>query len=203
MSNLSINTTKDVELKKDGKGKLNNLEDVLKAFESHPSIEKIKRAINTTGKFSFFWFCQDDEVRKFIMNLDGSKAIPVEDIPTDMLKQTIDIRLPIISIDNDCYPDDPKLADVFPVFFKKDDLDKEMYRLVSVLSHVSKVFERIMHQQIEDLMKDKLSNLSAGFRKNYSTQHCAHTWKVKKALDKGGYICAIFIDLSKVFETVY
>ena len=92
-----------------------------------------------------------------------------------MLKQTIDIRLPIISIDNDCYPDDPKLADVFPVFFKKDDLDKEMYRLVSVLSHVSKVFERIMHQQIEDLMKDKLSNLSAGFRKNYSTQHCAHT----------------------------
>ena len=175
MSNLSINTTKDVELKKDGKGKLNNLEDVLKAFESHPSIEKIKRAINTTGKFSFFSFCQDDEVRKFIMNLDGSKAIPVEDIPTDMLKQTIDIRLPIISIDNDCYPDDPKLADVFPVFFKKDDLDKEMYRLVSVLSHVSKVFERIMHQQIEDLMKDKLSNLSAGFRKNYSTQHCAHT----------------------------
>ena len=119
MTSLSINTTKDVELKKDGKGKLNNLEDVLKAFESHPSIEKIKRAINTTGKFSFFSFCQDDEVRKFIMNLDGSKAIPVEDIPTDMLKQTIDIRLPIISIDNDCYPDDPKLADVFPFFLKR------------------------------------------------------------------------------------
>ena len=197
MSNLSVNTTKDVELNN------NNLEDVLKAFESHPSIEKIKRAINTTEKFSFFSFCQDDEVRKFIMNLDGSKAIPVGDIPTDMLKQTIDIRLPIISIDNDCYPDDPKLADVFPVFFKKDDLDKEMYRLVSVLSHVSKVFERIMQQQIEDLMKDKLSNLSTGFRKNCSTQHCAHTWKVKKAFDKGGYICAIFIDLSKIFETVY
>ena len=156
MSNLSINTTKDVELKKDGKGKLNNLEEVLKAFESHPSIKKIKRAINTTEKFSFFSFCQDDEVRKFIMNLDGSKAIPVGDIPTDMLKQTIDIRLPIISIDNDCYPDDPKLADVFPVFLKKDDLDKEMYRLVSVLSYVSKVFERIMHQQIQDLMKDKI-----------------------------------------------
>ena len=202
MSNLSVNTTKDVELKKDGKGKLNNLEDVLKAFESHLSIEKIKKAINTTEKFSFC-HVKDDEMRKFIMNLDGSKAIPVGDIPTDMLKQTIDIRLPIISIDNDCYPDDPKLADVFPVFFKKDDLDKEMYRLVSVLSHVSKVFERIMHQQIEDLMKDKLSNLSTGFRKNCSTQHCAHTWKVKKSFDKGGYICAIFIDLSKIFETVY
>ena len=38
MTNLFINITKDVELKKDGKGKFNNLEDVLKAFESHPSI---------------------------------------------------------------------------------------------------------------------------------------------------------------------
>ena len=78
-------------------------------------------------------FCnvKDDVVRKFIMNLDGSKATPVGDIPTDMLKQTIDIHLPIMiqiihmSIDNGCYPDDPKLAEVSPVFKKREDLDKE------------------------------------------------------------------------------
>ena len=70
-------------------------------------------------------------MRKFIMNLDGSKAAPVGDIPTDMLKQTIDIHLPIMiqiihmSIDNGCYPDDPKLAEVSPVFKKREDLDKE------------------------------------------------------------------------------
>ena len=29
------------------------------------------------------------------MNLDGSKANPIGDIPTDMLKRTIDIHLPI------------------------------------------------------------------------------------------------------------
>ena len=84
------------------------------------------------------------------MNIDGSKATAVGDIPTDMLKQTIDIHLPIItqimnmSIDNNCYPDDLKFAEVSPVFKKKDDLDKENYRPVSVLSHVSKVFKRIM-----------------------------------------------------------
>ena len=65
------------------------------------------------------------------MNLDGSKATPAGDIPTDMLKQTIDIHLPIMiqiihmSIDNGCYPDDPKLAEVSPVFKKREDLDKE------------------------------------------------------------------------------
>ena len=92
MNNFFINITKDVELKKDSKSKLNNLEDILEAFESHPSIEKIKKAINTTQKFSF---CnrKDDEVRKSIMNLEGSKATPVGDIPSDTLKQTIDIYL--------------------------------------------------------------------------------------------------------------
>ena len=63
------------------------------------------------------------------MNLDSSKANAVGDIPTDMLKQTIDIHLPIItqitnvSVDNNCYPDNLKLAEVNPVFKKKDDLD--------------------------------------------------------------------------------
>ena len=207
MNNFFINITKDLEeLKKDSKGKLNNLEDIVKAFESHPSIEKIKKAINTTEKFSFR-NVKDDEVRKFIMNLDGSKATPAGNIPTDMLKQTIDIHLPIMtqiinmSIDKNCYPDDLKLLEVNPVFKKEDDLDKKNYRPTSVLFHVSKDFERIMSERIEGFMKDKLSNLLTGFRKNHNTQHylmsMLESWK--KTLDKGGYICAI---LSKAFDTL-
>ena len=209
MNNFYINIAKDLELKKDSKGKLNNLEDILKAYESRLSIEKIKKAIKTTEKFSFH-NVKDDEVQKIIMNLDGSKATPVGDIPTDMLKQAIDIHLLIMtqiinmSIDNNCYPKDLKLAEVSPVFKKKDDLNKENYRPISVLSHVSKVFERVMYQQIEDFMKDKLSNLLIGFRKNHNTQHCLTSLleRWKKTLDKGGYIFAIFMDLSKAFDTL-
>ena len=106
-----------------------------------------------------------------------------------------------MSIDNNCYRDDLELAEVSPVFKKKNDLDKENYRPASVLSHVTKVFARIMYQQIEDFMKDKLSNLLTGFRKNHNTQHylmsMLESWK--KTLDKGGYICAI---LSKAFDTL-
>ena len=75
-------------------------------------------------------------MRKFIINLDGSKATPIgdkptRDKPTNMLKQRIDIHLPIMtqiinmSIDNNCYPNDLKLAEVSPVFKKKDNLHKE------------------------------------------------------------------------------
>ena len=110
------------------------------------------------------------------MNLDGFKATPVGDIPTNMLKQTIDIHFPImtqiinISIDNNCYPGDLKLAEVSLIFKKIDDLGKENYGPDSVLSHASKVFEKSMYQQIEGFMKEKLSNLLTGFRKNHNTQ---------------------------------
>ena len=127
-----------------------------------------------------------------------------------MLNQITDIHLPIItqiinmSIDNNCYPDDLKFTEVGPVVKKKDDLGKQNHRPVSVLSHVSKVFERIMDQQIEDFMKGKLANLLTGFRKNHSTQHCLMSMleRWKKTLDKGGYVCAIFMDLSKAFDTL-
>ena len=59
-----------------------------------------------------------------------------------------------------------------------------------------------MYQQIEDFMKEKLSNLLTDFRKNHNTQHCLMSMlgRWKKTLDKGGYICAIFMDLSKAFN---
>ena len=102
-------------------------------------------------------------------------------------------------------PEELKLAEVSSIFKKKDGLDKENYRPVSVLPHVSKVFERIMYHKINDYMKDKLSkHFITGFRKNHSTQHCSscmlEIWK--KVLGKGGYICAIFMDLSKAFDTL-
>ena len=52
-------------------------------------------------------------------------------------------------------------------------------------------------------MKDKLSKQLTGFRKNHSTQHCLSMLEIwKKVFDEGGYICAIFMDLSKAFDTL-
>ena len=40
-------------MKEDSKGKFNNLKDIFKAFESYPSIENVKKAIDTTENFFF------------------------------------------------------------------------------------------------------------------------------------------------------
>ena len=91
----------------------------------------------------------------------------------------------------------------YPNLKKNDDLDKENYRSVSVLPHVSKIIKRVMYIQIENFMEDKFSKLPTGFRKNHSIQHCLVNMlgKWKNTLDKGGFVCAIFMDLSKAFDT--
>ena len=103
----------------------------------------------------------------------------------------------------DCFPDELKLAEVSPILKNNDDLDKEN-RPVSILSYVSKVFEKIMYLQIDTFTRDKFSKLLTDFRKNHSTQRCLTSmlemWK--NALGKGGYVSAIFMDLSKVFDTL-
>ena len=42
-------------------------------------------------------------------------------------------------------------------------MNKENYRPISILSPMFKVFERIFYNQLNDFMKDKLSNILTGF----------------------------------------
>ena len=105
-------------------------------------------------------------MRQVILSSDGYKVTPVGDVSPDLLKVTQDKHLSLItkiinlSFENGCFPDNLKLAEVTPIFKKNDYLDKENYKPVSVLFNVSKVFERIMYNQIDAFMRDKLSNLS-------------------------------------------
>ena len=76
MNSFFINITKGLELKEDNESNAKTLEDVLEAFNSHPSIERIWRAIKTNDKFSF-QPVPEDLVREIILGLDASKATPV------------------------------------------------------------------------------------------------------------------------------
>ena len=200
MNNFFTNIAKGLELKENNEINANTLEDVLDAFNSHPSIERIRRTVETNESFSFKPILKD-LVRETILNLDSSKVTPVGDIPADMLISTNGIHLPFLTkiinfpFENGCFPDELKLAEVSPIFKKNDDLDKENYRPVSILPHWSNVSEMIIYKQIDTFMRGKLSKLLTGFRKNHSTQHCLMSmlemWK--NTLDKG-YVYAIFMD---------
>ena len=46
---------------------------------------------------------------------------------------------------------------MFSLFTKKDPLNKENYRPVGLLSHMSKFFERLLYMNYETFMNNKLS----------------------------------------------
>ena len=76
------------------------------------------------------------------------------------------------------------------------------YRPVSILSALSKIFERLMSYQINDYMNNKLSIFLCGFRKGMSAQNCLLFFieKMRKCLDYGGKGGILFTDLSKAFD---
>ena len=53
-------------------------------------------------------------------------------------------------------------------------------------------------------MQNKLSKYLAGFCKSHGTQHSLMIMleKWKNVLDKGEYVCVLFMDLSKAFDTI-
>ena len=99
------------------------------------------------------------------------------------------------SLRENIFPEELKLSEVIPLYKKLDPLKKEKYRPVSLLPHVSKVFEIIICKQINTHMEDKLSKYLTGFRKSYETQHLlvAMLEKWKKAVINGECASALFL----------
>ena len=103
------------------------------------------------------------------------------------------------------FPDQLKLADIIPIHKKYENFLPKNYRPVSVLPIVSKIFERLMHNQMNAYITKYLSPYLCGYRKGYNPQYALVTMieKWKKALDKpGGIFTAILMDLSKAFDTI-
>ena len=93
---------------------------------------------------------------------------------------------------------------MIPFFKKADPFDKVNSGPVSLLSHVSNVFEIIIFNQISTYFEPYFSISLTGFHKNHNTQHSLlkmlELWT--EDLDKGKSAGAIFMDLSKAFNTL-
>ena len=126
MNNYFVNVTADLDLKRDSENFHDtpaSVYNIKKKFQDHQSVLKIKKAFNVTDLFSFHEITED-EIRKEISKLDGSKVIPVGDIPAKMLKSTTDAHVSLLtkitnsSIRNGCFPDELKAAEVTPILKK-------------------------------------------------------------------------------------
>ena len=184
-----------------------NISEIIKKYETHSSILKIKENLKFENKF-FFNDMTSDDLKKEISGLNPNKAGIENDIPAKILIDNKDIVSPYLSnIYNECkqknkYPLSLKAADVTPIHKKADKTAMKNYRPVSLIPIVSKLFERKMYDQIMVYINESLSPYLFGYRKGHSTEQCLtvmlEIWR--KALDEKNTAGGILTDLSKAFD---
>ena len=99
------------------------------------------------------------------------------------------------------FPGELKFADIKPGFKKDSPNVKRNYRPVSILSNISKIYERHLYKQLENYFESILSQYQYGFRKEFNvlTTLLPMIEKWRESLDSGGNLGALWTDLSKVF----
>ena len=95
-----------------------------------------------------------NDVKTVIKDLKNNKSVGGE-IPIQILKEsefTFEILTNCInkSIETGYFPDSLKEANITPIFKKDDPLDKSNYRYFSILPLISKVFERLIYNQLSE-----------------------------------------------------
>ena len=92
-----------------------------------------------------------EEVNKTITSLNCSKSFGLDKIPVKILKDSSDLTAPILK--SGIFPDDWKKARLSPIYKSSDKEDCSNYRPISVLSVVSKIFEKLVFIQINNYLK--------------------------------------------------
>ena len=146
-------------------------------YINHPSIISIGRFRHQVSNFTFS--CIDkNRVLKEIRGLRTTKASKDTDLPVKILKENADYFAEFICIQFNyavnCskFPFSFKCANITPIFKNESRNHKTNYRRVNILPIVSKIFEKIMNNQLSTYFENFFSKFQCGFRKGFSTQHC-------------------------------
>ena len=104
------------------------------------------------------------------------------------------------------FPTKLKIARVLPSFKKYDVTLMDNYRPISLLTSTSKLFEKIVFTQLYNYFHENQLFYPSqyGFRKMHSTELAALelTDRILKDIDERNVSLAIFMDLSKAFDTL-
>ena len=101
----------------------------------------------------------------------------MEILPAEVLKENSNLLLLYLSSTfNTCilenfFPNELRFGDTSSLFKKDDAFNKKNYRPITVLTSVSKIFERFMYEQVIPFAECFLSPLLCGLQEGYNTQH--------------------------------
>ena len=153
-------------------------------------------------------------VQKVILNLDLSRASGPDCIPVVVLKNCEPEFSYILAelfnkcLKGSCFPDCWKVSLVIPVFKNVGEMSTaKNYHPVSLLSVVSKAFEKLVNNRIVDHLEKcgLFSDFQYGFRSSQSTADLLTVVsdRIARAFNRSGATRAVALDVSKVFDRVW
>ena len=162
---------------------------------------------STLNGFSFV-STTNREIYELILQLGCSKGPGTDEIDIKSLRSVANIIAPHLallfnqSILEGIYPQCFKTARCVPIFkgFLLDPSLPVNYRPISILTAINKVFERILHRQLVNYLEQ--NRLLPCFQYGYRKNHNNFNNYLSKALADKNITIAIFMDLSKAFDTV-
>ena len=153
-------------------------------------------------------------VKMVITNLDSSKVSGPDCIPAVVLKNCepelsyIPAKLFNNCLKASCFPVCWKVSSVVPVFKNVGERSTaKNYQPVSLLSVVSKVFEKLVNNGIVDHLEKcgLFSDFQYGFRSSQSTADLLTVVsdRIARAFNRSGATRAVALDISKAFNRVW
>ena len=192
-----------------------SVRDIVNSYKNHPSIIKIKQVVNGSNvsdseRFSFKTV-NESEIKDLLKNLDIKKASGIDTIPPKLIKLSADFLTPLLtkaintSIAQNVFPENAKTASVISLDKGKPNKNEmSNFRPVSVLNTFSKIYERVIKDQVARGMEKYFSPFLSAYRKNYSSQNIliSLTEEWRKKLDNNFVVEAVLTDLSKAFDCI-
>ena len=153
-----------------------------------------------------------EEIQYLINSLPNKTSSGHYSISNNLLKRlspSIIEPLTIIfnkSLESGIFPEEMKKADVVPLHKSKAEYECTNYRPISLLLTISKLLEKLMYKRTYYFLEqtDQLYHSQYGFRKSHSCETAIMELvsSIIKGKEDGFYTLALFIDLSKAFDTV-
>ena len=169
------------------------------------------RSIDRVPQSCFLVPTNEVEVAEILKSLPD-KGNCLTDIKPNILWIVSDIICRVVAyLYNFCvlegiYPSLLKIGRVTPVFKQGDVLKICNYRPITNLLNINKIFELLTHKRMMEFVEqfNILSNLQYGFRKAKSTTQAIFklTNDFLYSFHKKCYTIALFLDLSKAFDTI-
>ena len=127
------------------------MEKAISKYKFHPSILLINEKIVNQDNFSFKPISKLG-IEKKVRLTNPKKATTSDTIPPKILKISSEASAEVLHnlfinmLKTGSFPDNLKLAEITPVFLKKNPLHKINYRPVSFLPITSKVFKKLVQK---------------------------------------------------------